>query len=124
MLAKMQGAKRKRRLEDEDMDVEEAGDGDGDWMDVDGEGETPRKRAKMSSGAVVAAGKRVPRTNRELAGLKDAAVSGYNSQWCCADHLLQQASKALKLRNLGQRPRNLLARAGESDRAIRVKMVC
>lgn len=40
---------------------------------------------------------------------------------CCR---VQQASKAVKLRNLGQRPRNMLAKAGESDRAIRVKMVC
>ena len=39
---------------------------------------------------------------------------------CCR---VQQASKAVKLRNLGQRPRNMLAKAGESDRAIRVKMV-
>lgn len=39
---------------------------------------------------------------------------------CC---LLQQASKAVKLRNLGQRERNMHAKAGESDRAIKVKMV-
>lgn len=32
-------------------------------------------------------------------------------------------SKAVKLRNLGQRERNRLAKAGESDRAIKVKMV-
>ena len=36
---------------------------------------------------------------------------------------MQQASKALRLRNLGQRGRNMLAKAGESDRAIKVKMV-
>lgn len=35
----------------------------------------------------------------------------------------QQASKAIKLRNLGQRERNMHAKAGESDRAIRVKKV-
>ncbi len=35
----------------------------------------------------------------------------------------QQISKATRLRNLGQRGRNMLAKAGESDRAIRVKMV-
>lgn len=35
----------------------------------------------------------------------------------------QQASKAVKLRNLGQRERNMLAKAGESDRAIKTKMV-
>ena len=36
---------------------------------------------------------------------------------------IQQVSKAVQLRNLGQRGRNMLAKAGESDRAIRVKMV-
>lgn len=39
--------------------------------------------------------------------------------WVCN----QQASKAIKLRNLGQRERNMHAKAGESDRAIRVKKV-
>jgi hypothetical protein len=38
-------------------------------------------------------------------------------------NVIQQASKAVRLRNLGQRGRNMLAKAGESDRAIRVKMV-
>lgn len=38
-------------------------------------------------------------------------------------NVIQQASKALRLRNLGQRGRNMLAKAGESDRAIKVKMV-
>jgi hypothetical protein len=28
------------------------------------------------------------------------------------------------MRNVSQRQRNMLAKAGESDRAIRVKMVC
>ena len=37
--------------------------------------------------------------------------------------LQQQASKAIKLRNLGQRGRNMHAKAGEADRAIKVKMV-
>ncbi|PIL28017.1 hypothetical protein GSI_09868 [Ganoderma sinense ZZ0214-1] len=119
MLAKVAGAKRKRQREEEDaeMDVDEDEDADmggegeegeegEEWMDVDGE-EAPRlKKAKANSGAVVAKGARHPRSNRQLAGMRDQA----------------QASKAVKLRNLGQRERNMHARAGESDRAIKVKM--
>ncbi|KAH8107497.1 P-loop containing nucleoside triphosphate hydrolase protein [Phellopilus nigrolimitatus] len=107
MLAKVQGAKRKRG-EDAEMDVDmDGGDGDAEWMDVDGEEMTPQKRAKANTGAVVTKGKREPRSNRQLAGMRDGA----------------QASKAVKLRNLGQRERNMQAKAGESDRAIKVKMV-
>ena len=79
MLAKVAGAKRKRDLdEDDEMDVdgEREGEGDGeeaDWMDVDGE-EAPTKRAKANSGAVVAKG-RHPRSQRQLAGMRDEAVS-------------------------------------------------
>jgi len=88
------------------MDGGEGEDQDqSDWMDVDDE-DTPNKRAKGDAGRVVAIHSRAPRTNRQLAGMRDDA----------------QASKAVKLRNLGQRPRNMLAKAGESDRAIRVKM--
>lgn len=47
-----------------------------------------------------------PRTDRRLAGLRNA----------------EQVSKAVKLRNLSQRERNRLAKAGESDRHIGVKM--
>ncbi|KAI9511196.1 hypothetical protein F5148DRAFT_1274418 [Russula earlei] len=78
-------------------------------MDVDG-GEGPgtrQKRSKANSGAVIMRKHaRAPRSNRQLAGLRDEA----------------QASRAARLRNLGQRGRNMLAKAGESDRAIRVKM--
>lgn len=46
----------------------------------------------------------------------------------CLPHIAlrigQQASKAVKLRNLSQRERNYNARAGEGDRAITTKMVC
>ncbi|KAI0281062.1 GTP binding protein 4 [Russula aff. rugulosa BPL654] len=125
MIAKMRGAGHKRKRDEDGMDVD--GDGNGDdedgdnWvsegngedetmMDVDGdEGEedgTRHKRGKANSGAVVALPKRVPRSNRQLAGMRDEA----------------QISKATRLRNLGQRGRNMLAKAGESDRAIRVKM--
>ncbi|KAG7088681.1 hypothetical protein E1B28_012652 [Marasmius oreades] len=111
LLAKVQGQKRKRAMEEEEMDVdldgEEGGEEDEGWMDVDGEVPPTLKRAKGNSGAVVAVtSKREPRSNRQFAGLRDQA----------------QATKAVKLRNFGQRPRNMLAKAGESDRAIKVKM--
>jgi len=118
MIAKMRGAARKRsRDEDDDgMDVDdnnnEAEDNDGeeaDTMAIDGEWEddedTPRKRGKANSGAVIAR-KRAPHSNRQLAGFRDDA----------------QASKAIRMRNISQRQRNMHAKAGESDRAIRVKM--
>jgi len=47
-----------------------------------------------------------PRTDRRLAGLRNA----------------EQVSKTVKLRNLSQRERNRLAKAGEADRHIGVKM--
>ena len=81
MLAKVAGAKRKRDRDDDDgMDVDDGDDdgasGDeGDWMDVDDEAGAPTKRAKANSGAVVAKG-RQPRSNRQLAGMRDEAVSG------------------------------------------------
>ncbi|KDQ07156.1 hypothetical protein BOTBODRAFT_38989 [Botryobasidium botryosum FD-172 SS1] len=104
ILAKAQGAKRKRA---EDMDVEMA---EGEWVDENGddamdvdEGQSS-KRGKTNGGSVVA--KRHPATNRQLAGMRNS----------------EQALKAVKLRNLGQRERNRLAKAGESDRAIKTKM--
>lgn len=111
-LAKAAGEKRKRQREEEEaeMDVDEDGegeDGEGEWMDVDGEdAPTPNKRAKANTGDVIARGNRAPKSNRQLAGMRDDA----------------QASKAVKLRNLGQRGRNMHAKAGEADRAIRTKM--
>ena len=83
MIAKLQGAKRKRDDEDEDEDEEmddaeedgserEAG-GDG-WMDVDDDDESaPKKRVKTNSGRVI--NKRVPRSHRQMAGMRDEAVS-------------------------------------------------
>ncbi|KAI1783129.1 nucleolar GTP-binding protein [Ganoderma leucocontextum] len=115
MLAKVAGAKRKRQREEDEaqMDVDEdaemgdegEGEGEGEWMDVDGEEAPWLKKAKANSGDVTK-GTRHPRSNRQLAGMRDDA----------------QASKAIKLRNLGQRERNMQARAGESDRAIKTKM--
>ncbi|RDB15611.1 putative nucleolar GTP-binding protein 1 [Hypsizygus marmoreus] len=108
MLAKLQGGKRKRDDEDVDMDADgdmEDGDGAEGWMDVDGE-EVPKKRVKGNSGAVVAVNRRAPKSDRRVAGMRDE----------------EQASRAVKLRNLGQRPRNMLAKAGEGDRTIKTKM--
>ncbi|KAG6844838.1 hypothetical protein H0H87_003269 [Tephrocybe sp. NHM501043] len=107
MLAKIQGAKRKRD-EDVDMDDDDDMEGSGDeesGMDVDGE-EAPKLKRKGNSGAVVAVNRRAPKSDRRLAGMRDQA----------------QASRAVKLRNLGQRPRNMLAKAGEGDRDIKTKM--
>ena len=81
-LAKLRGAqKRKRDDEDEagmDVDMDEAGaeGGDGEWMDVDGEDGTPNKRVKSNSGAVVPKNRREPRTNRQLAGMRNEEVRG------------------------------------------------
>jgi hypothetical protein len=156
MIAKMRGAGRKRkRDEDEDgMDVDADADGqDGDnWAsegeDVvgeEGEGghDTPQKRGKANSGAAIAR-KRAPRSNRQVAGLRDDAVCSVFFSFLLAEGTdgtpppflffpsyfsfvirtyVQQASKTIRLRNLGQRKRNMHAKAGESDRAIRVKMV-
>jgi hypothetical protein len=120
LIAKARGLERKRKR-DEEMNVDEVGDSGededgegeegGDWMDVDGEGDagrSPPKRRKSNTGtAVTTTGKHAPRTNRQTAGMRDQS----------------QVSKAVKLRNLGQRERNMHAKAGESDRAIKVKMV-
>ncbi|PFH53671.1 hypothetical protein AMATHDRAFT_908 [Amanita thiersii Skay4041] len=118
MLAKVQGAKaqaaKRKRREEEDEDVDMDSDGS-DWddasdggnaMEVDGEENAPRKKKKTEGGAVAVTLKRMPKSNRQFSGLRD-------------EH---QATRADKLRNYGQRPRNMLAKAGESDRAIRVKM--
>ncbi|KAF8634272.1 hypothetical protein AX17_004229 [Amanita inopinata Kibby_2008] len=113
-VAKEQAHKRKRgEAGDADMEMDVEGEEDAwedysgdDAMDVDGQDGAPRKKKKTEGGAVTVTTKRLPSGNRQLAGLRDE----------------EQASRANKLRNLSQRPRNMLAKAGESDRAIRVKM--
>lgn len=81
ILAKAQSAvrKRKRAEADAEMDVDMDMEGDdgaeAEWMDVDGDDMAPQKRVKANSGAVVTKGKREPRSNRQLAGLRDDAVS-------------------------------------------------
>jgi nucleolar GTP-binding protein len=91
MIAKIRAAGHKRKRDEDGMDVDGNGvDEDGDnWvsegdgedetmMDVDGdEGEkdgTQHKRGKANSGAAIAHRKRVPRSNRQLAGMRDEAV--------------------------------------------------
>ncbi|KAF8530499.1 P-loop containing nucleoside triphosphate hydrolase protein [Hysterangium stoloniferum] len=113
MLAKAQGAARKRKRDDagETMDVDEDGEedaGEGEWMDVDDEeaGQKPKKKRKSETGAVTVKSKREPTLKRHLAGMRDST----------------QVSKAIQLRNLAQRHPNRMAKAGESDRAIKTKM--
>lgn len=81
LLAKLQGAKRKRKRDDDDeMDVDGEGEGgendeaweDIDKMDVDDTEGPSGKKVKTNTGAVVT--KRVPRSNRSLAGLRDHVV--------------------------------------------------
>jgi nucleolar GTP-binding protein len=96
MIAKMRGAGHKRKRDEDGMDVDgddEDGDnwvseGDGEdetMMDVDGdEGEedgTGHKRGKANSGAIIGLRKRTPRSNRQLAGMRDEAV-----RCCYAQH--------------------------------------
>lgn len=82
MLAKVQAAKRKRAETDMDVDMddaEEADEGDeGEWMDVDGEEPPTSKRARGNSGAVIAKNSRAPRTNRQLAGMRDDQVNHFH----------------------------------------------
>ena len=103
MIAKMRAAGRKRKRDEDGMDVDSDGhDEDGDnWvsegdddetmMNVDGEedGEEhgtgrKNKRGKANSGAPIAR-KGAPRSNRQLAGMRDEAVCGvlppFTSRW-------------------------------------------
>jgi nucleolar GTP-binding protein len=88
VLAKLQGAMRKRKRQTEDgdeegdIDMDAEGEDDGwedDGMDVDDEDTPNRKRAKRNDGAVsmAAAGGRGPRTDRRFAGMRDEGVSVY-----------------------------------------------
>jgi nucleolar GTP-binding protein len=80
MIAKIQGAKRKRdEVDDSDVDMDDLEDGeDGTegWMDVDeGDDNAPKKKVKMNSGGVI--NKREPKSNRQLAGLRDEGVKSF-----------------------------------------------
>lgn len=92
-LAKLRAEQRKRKRDDDDdeMDVE-LGDGAGEavdeeWMDVDEDEEgTSRKRARGNADQVVAkTGKREPRSNRQLAGMRDSSVGSplFITVICC-----------------------------------------
>lgn len=78
MIAKVQGAKRKRDEteddEDEEMELVDGGDDaeGANWMDVDEES-APTKRVKTNSGGVIS--KRAPKSNRQMAGMRDEGVS-------------------------------------------------
>ena len=114
MLAKVAGAKRKRQREEEeaemevDEDAEGSGDDDGEGMEIDGD-EAPRlKRARANSGAVVAKGARHPRSNRQLAGMRDEAVSAtsfasasVDAQWTGASAASVKSGQAAEPRPAG-----------------------
>ncbi|EJU04474.1 P-loop containing nucleoside triphosphate hydrolase protein, partial [Dacryopinax primogenitus] len=106
-IAKTRSLQRKRKREEEEaqMEIEDDADWEEDAMDVDED--ISRKRVKSNTGKArdVGTGNHAPKTHRQLAGMAN-----------------EQTSKAVRLRNLGQRQRNMHAKAGESDRAIRVKM--
>lgn len=79
LAAKAIGAEQRKRKRaeraDESMDVDasDAGEWEDEAMDVDGEPSTSPKRARGNSGAVMARSK-LPRSNRQTAGLKNAEV--------------------------------------------------
>ena len=90
-MAKLQAAQRKRKRDDDDddeMDVDGDGDSnkddeaweDSDKMDIDSAERPSTKKVKTNTGSVVA--KRIPRSNRSLAGLRDGVVS------LCSFHFL------------------------------------
>ncbi|GAA6025424.1 hypothetical protein JCM11491_003511 [Sporobolomyces phaffii] len=111
ILAKAKGLGMKRGAGEMDLDDDEEEDGaawgsdDEEEMDVE-EGQGAATKKRRTSTSIVAKGKRVPGTDRQVAGLKDA----------------EQAAKAVRLRELYQREPNRLAKASESDRMIRTKM--
>lgn len=109
LLAKVAGAKRKRH---ERMDVDEVRDGgqgeEADWMDVDDEegargNGTPKKKRKSLSGTAVAVKKHVPASNRQVAGMRDAAVciALFLFGRCCCLLFFCFYSKFLKQFNYG-----------------------
>jgi hypothetical protein len=97
MLAKIQGAKRKRNADDEEEDVEMDNDDDGsgsdNGMDVDNDGSAPTKRVKTNSGGVI--NKREPRSNRQTAGLRDEGVGFFDCPYVLTIHLEFSSSNSL-----------------------------
>lgn len=93
-IARQQLSKRKRSGVDEEgddddieMDEEDEEDWEDEEMDVDEDESVPRKKKRMESGAVAITNKRVPRSNRQLAGLRDADVRCvlFLPWWCVPD---------------------------------------
>lgn len=70
--------KRKRAHVDDGMDVDASqhDDSEYDGMDVDGEATAAPKRVKDNTGSVMGRS-RLPQSNRQIAGLKNAEVGGY-----------------------------------------------
>ncbi len=128
LLAKVAGAKRKHLREEEEaqMDVDEdaktGGEGEDEWMDVDGE-EAPRlKKAKANTGAVVTNGARHPRSNRQLAGMRDGAVSSLpavfeyaRTDWLCYASLASIKSNQVA-ESRTERTQHAGTRGGERSR--------
>ena len=126
MLAKIQGAKRKR-AEDEDVDMDEDDEeedddddeGEENWMDVDG-GEASKKRLKTNSGGVV--NKREPRSHRHLAGMRDEGVSLGCSFFCRLllrfVTILSSSSKQLVQSNYATSVKDLAICWRKQERAI------
>jgi len=108
--------KRKRNADDMEVDADQTAEGFGwvdeeanEGMDVDEASTSGRnnKKAKgMSGQAVALKSGRLPKSDRNMAGLRDE----------------EQLKKAVKIHRFAQREPNRLAKASESDRAIKVKM--
>ena len=85
MLAKVQGAKRKRNADDDEDDDEDGyedvemddddANGSDKGMDVDDDESSPAKRVKTNSGGII--NRRAPRSNRQLTGMRDEGVSWF-----------------------------------------------
>lgn len=83
---------------DDDEDSGARDDGNSDEMDVDGEEQPSSKKVKTNSGAVAA--KRMPRSDRTLAGLRDEAVSCFDFI-CHSQHVHYITSKLTGPQNCG-----------------------
>lgn len=126
MLAKVAGAKRKREREEDEamaaaMEEDESGEeGEGDWMDVDGQEAPKIKRKKANSGAVVAKHPRAPKTNRQLSGMRDEAVScdAVSAAWTGTDRPFVLSSNHQKRSSCGISGRENATTRRRPERAI------
>ena len=67
-------------MDDDDDDDDGGASGSDKGMDVDDDESAPTKRVKTNSGGVI--NKRAPRSNRQMAGMRDEGVSGFFSFLC------------------------------------------